>query len=69
MSDDQFKRALRNSGILAALVGAIALYQQETFIVASMSFIFSWAVMFAAMYLSNKFTQKLTSKNESKDIK
>lgn len=58
------KRALRNSLLLAAVVAGIAIFQGETWLTSLLSFAFSTAIFFIALYLSYRFSAKLTSKND-----
>ena len=60
------KRAIRNGGIIALIIAAIGLYQGETVITAAMTFIFSWAVVSAALWLSYKITAP-KNKTESEE--
>ncbi|MBO1925074.1 hypothetical protein [Thiomicrorhabdus sp. 6S3-12] len=60
------KKALRNSALLAVIIGALALYQGETLLTAVLSLIFSFAIMLPAFWLSFRLTDK-TRKKPLKD--
>lgn len=52
------KKSLRNSAFLALIIGAIALYQEESTQTTILSVVFSFLIMLPAFWLSYWLTNK-----------
>lgn len=62
-----FKRALRNSILIALVVAAVVLYQGDGALNSVITALFTWAVTFPALWLSFNYTQRLLEKHAHPD--
>lgn len=62
------KRALRNSAIMAIVVGIVVNFQGETAFASITTMLFTFAVIFPALWLSYRFTEKLMKNIQAKQL-